>query len=105
VPNPNGRNGGPEHQAEVTRLFTDISGRGLRPSKEYYVSTPEGAKNYRFIDVVAIDGRGRVVESYQVGKQTQRGRPISRAATAIRDIAAAKPELKPVFVPYNRISR
>ncbi|WP_414885468.1 hypothetical protein, partial [Sphingomonas sp. Root241] len=102
VPNPYGKLGGPEHRATVSVIVADISARGLKARTEFSIATPNGDRGSRSIDVVAIDSAGRVVESYQVGRQTGAGNPVARETRAINDIRTARPDLNPVFVPYNK---
>jgi hypothetical protein len=106
VPNPNGKNGGPLHQAQVGRIVASIEARSLFSDTEYYVATPNGTKRGRFIDVVAYDRNRNVVEAYQVGKQTKAGIPVARERVAIIDVTPAKSFKAPVvFIPYNDIGK
>ena len=89
-PNPHGKLGGPAHQAEVEKVVQDIKNRGLTPEVEHKVSTPGGDKGSRYVDVVAKDKQGKVVEAHQVGRQTKSGLPVSRERAAIRDIEKAR---------------
>ncbi len=88
-PNPHGKLAGPAHQAEVGKVVQDIKNRGLTPELEHKVATPGGDKGSRYVDVVAKDKQGKVVESHQVGRQTKSGLPVSRERAAIRDIEKA----------------
>lgn len=103
APNPYGKMGGPAHQAIVAEIVADIRYRGLTPKQEFRILTPDGPKNARYVDVVAIDPISKLpVEFYQVGKQTKAGHPISREAQAIRDIQRVTNQ--PVtFKPYNSL--
>lgn len=103
VPNPYGKNGGPAHQEVVESIVMDIESRGLKARKEYRVDTPEGKKSRRYVDVVAEDKDGNVVEMHQVGKQTRKGKPIARERVAIEDIANAPGGrgISMTFHPYN----
>ena len=100
VPSPNGKTGGPEHQAEVNRIAQDIKSRGLTPVREHRVLTPNGAKQSRYVDIVGMDNKGKVVEWHQVGRQTKGGLPVSRERTALSDIQKAM-GVTPQFHPYN----
>jgi hypothetical protein len=75
--------------------------RGLIVEDEFKVDTPDGEKNYRYIDKVGKDpNTGEVVEQHQVGKQNKDGTPVKRERTAKKDIEDATN--KPVqFHPYN----
>jgi len=101
VPNPNGKKGGPEHQAKVDEVVKDVESRGLRAVKEHAVPTPGGEKGKRFVDVAGKDANG-VVEMHQVGKQTQGGQPVARERRAINDIENATGQA-PEFHPYNDV--
>lgn len=101
VPNPNGKKGGPAHQNKVKEIVKDIKKRGLEPQQEYKVDTPGGSKTKRYVDVVAKDADGNVVEMHQVGKQTKSGDPVSRERKAINDIENAQP-VKVDYHPYNK---
>jgi RHS repeat-associated protein len=101
VPNPNGRNGSLEHQANVEDIERDLIDRGLNPRREYPVPTPGGEKSSRFLDIVGRDPTtGRVEEYYQVGRQTQAGNPVAREIRALDDIQRAV-GTRPTFRPYN----
>jgi hypothetical protein len=100
-PNPYGKKGGPEHQAKVAEVADDIRARGLRPRFEYRVLTPSGSKGSRYVDVIAEDDQGRVVEMHQVGRQTKAGF-LSRENRALNDIEGAT-GVRPKFHPYNNI--
>jgi RHS repeat-associated protein len=98
-PNPNGRLGGPAHQAEVGRIASDIENRGLTPQTEYRVETPGGFKPVRYVDVAGLDQKGNPVEFYQVGRQTAGGFPVMRESQAIWDIWSVS-DVPVTFVPY-----
>ncbi len=98
TPNPNGRKGGEEHQAEIDRLERDIRARGLIPQREFM--DPDGEKTKRFIDIIARDKDGNVVERYQVGRGTKSGDPVARERRSMDDTQAVEGE-RPTFVPYN----
>lgn len=100
VPNPYGRKGGPAHQSKVEEIAADIESRGLLPRTEHKVSTPGGHKETRYIDVVAKDAKGNVVEMHQVGRQTKGGNPVSREVKALDDVQGATNQ-RPTYHPYN----
>jgi len=60
--------------------------RGLDFDTEFYVKTPGGVKNRRFVDVVALNASGQPVEFYQVGRLKANGFPVAREMRAILDI-------------------
>jgi hypothetical protein len=100
-PNPFGKKGGPAHQQKIDEIFQDIKDRGLIPRTEERVITEGGGKSSRYVDVSALDpATGKVVERYQVGKQTKAGNPVKREVRAMDDIEAAD-GLRPTSVPYN----
>jgi RHS repeat-associated protein len=101
TPNPNGRKGGPEHQAKVKEIQKDIQSRGLNSETEYQVKTPGGEKSSRYVDVVAKDKNGNVVEMHQAGKQTQAGNPVARETRALNDIEKQTGK-RPQFHPTNK---
>lgn len=100
MPSPNGRKGGEAHQAGVKEVAADVRSRGLEVGFEHKVSTPDGHKQTRYVDVVGKDAQGNVVEMHQVGKQTAGGKPVSRERKAIEDIGGAT-GIQPKFHPYN----
>lgn len=94
--------GGFHHQNAVERIAGNIQERGLEAVREYRFAGAGGKKIGRFADVVAIDPRTKkIVEIYQVGDVTKRGRPIAREARAIADIEGHKKArgLRVIFVP------
>jgi hypothetical protein len=100
-PNPNGKKGGAEHQAEVDAVEQQIKERGNTPDREHQVDTPGGEKTKRFVDVAELDPTTQEpIDFHQVGKETQAGNPIAREQRAIDDILEAS-GLKPLFHPYN----
>jgi Pretoxin HINT domain len=99
-PNPYGKRGGPAHQAKVDKIAKDIEARGLTPDFEHKVSTTGGTKGTRYVDVVAKDAQGKVVEMHQVGKQTQGGAPVAREVKALDDIQGST-GVRPTYHPYN----
>jgi RHS repeat-associated protein len=103
VPNPYGKLGSPEHQAEVQREYD----RMLKQypdkivSKEVKINTPEGDKRYRFADVGVTDPKtNQLVGAVQVGKKNKNGTPVSREEKAMKDIEKAT-KVKPGFSSYN----
>lgn len=100
VPNPNGKKGGPEHQAKVDEVAKQVEEKGLTVEKELKIDTPTGEKGSRFVDVAGRDESGNVVEMHQVGKQNKGGTPVSREVRAMDDIETATGE-RPDFHPYN----
>ncbi len=88
VRSPNGRLGGPAHQATMTAIRRDIELRGLVSDTEFFVRTPGGIKNTRFVDVVALDPNNGLqpVEFHQVGRLKANGFPVAREMRAILDI-------------------
>ena len=100
-PNPNGKNGGPAHQAVIGDIEQDITDRGLHPQREYRFDTTGGNKNTRYADVVALDDDGNVVEIHQAGRSTKAGEPISRERKAIEDIEGAT-DIDVTYHPYDR---
>ena len=90
VGNPYGRLGGPAHQNKIQNVALDIENRGFQVQAEFKIDTPNGAKLYRFADVVAIDiFTGLLVEIHQIGVSTKKGLPVSRERKAIQDIEIA----------------
>jgi hypothetical protein len=90
-PNPNGRKGGPEHQAKVNSVIEDIKSRGLQAKTETVISIPNGGlKTTRYADVTAWKN-GVMVEIHQIGKTLQDGlTPVIRERHAINDILFSK---------------
>jgi hypothetical protein len=102
VPNPNGRNGGEDHQAEVDRVEADMQSRGLDTQREYHVPTPDGEKSCRFCDVVGKDpATQKVEEMAQIGRENLDGTPVAREVRGLNDIQSAT-GMRPTFYPYNR---
>jgi RHS repeat-associated protein len=107
-PNPDGRNGGPEHQANVEDAKRGLEQKYPDDPKvevrtEVRVPTPGGEKENRYLDVAAVDKEtGRVVEGVQVGRETQSGNPVAREQRALNDIRGALPGVNVEFRPYNR---
>jgi RHS repeat-associated protein len=100
-PNPYGKKGGPEHQAEVDKAEADMRRRGLDTEREYRVPTPGGEKSHRCCDLVGKDPATQKVEdAVQVGKQTKAGQPVAREGRALNDFERFM-GLRPRFVPWN----
>ncbi len=98
VPNPWGRFGSPEHQAEIGGIIDDLTSRG------FGIDT-ERAAGGRFVDVAGTNRLTGEQEWYQVGRQTKGGIPVARERRALLDILNSlgdNPEdVKVFFVPYN----
>ncbi|MDD3303773.1 MAG: hypothetical protein PHP54_02535 [Clostridia bacterium] len=109
--NPGGRLGGTLHRNMVDEVINDIRKRGLGYDTEYGVDTTKverATKNHRYLDAVALDKDGNVVEMYQVGRENKNGTPVSRERKAIYDIENAvrfndkiRNQTKVKFVKYN----
>jgi hypothetical protein len=96
VPNPWGRLGSPAHRAEVDEVVAQIRARGLRAETEVGIPTVGGAKQTRYMDVVARDpATGRIVEVHQVGRVLKSDPlvPVARERAALRDVRRS-PELR-----------
>jgi RHS repeat-associated protein len=108
TPSPNGRRGGPAHQAGVKRAVADLASkyandpRGIQIRTEVKVMTTGGQKPTRFLDVAAVDRAGRVVEGIQVGRMTAGGFPVARERVALSDIVAGSRNTLLVFYSYGR---
>ena len=108
-PSPNGKLGGPAHQAEVNKLadqnwVTAMYGDGFTAKREFNVPTPGGEKSKRFVDVAILNPTKEPVEFFQVGVSTQTGLPVSRELAAIHDILSYSKQYHRVpitFVPYK----
>ncbi len=100
-PNPDGRKGGPAHQAKVDEVEAEIISRKLDAVRELRIPTPGGEKANRFIDVAAVDPKtGKVVETHQVGKKNKDGTEVARERRAMDDVQnTGRP--RPKFHPYN----
>jgi hypothetical protein len=107
VPNPDGRRGGPAHQAGVAEAIADLTQKYIddptvKVGTEVKVDTPDGEKKTRYLDVGVTGGDPvRIVEGVQVGKQTQAGIPVARERRALSDILGAQPSLPVGFRPIN----
>ena len=101
IPNPNGKLGGPAHQAEISRITTNITNSAGEYVTEFKVNTPGGSKPYRFVDVASIDSNGAPTAFYQVGKATKSNLPIARERSAITDIYEfGEYDVPIIFIPY-----
>ena len=102
IPNPNGKKGGEKHQQTTQNVVDDIEARGLISETELKIDTPDGDKNYRFVDAVARDpNTGEVIEMHQVGRTNpSRGDPVARERRAMDDIECAT-GCRPDFHDYN----
>ena len=104
VPNPYGKTGGPAHQAAIKEAEGELKEAGFTSiKKEVMVKTPDGTKSKRFIDIEGTNPKTGEVKQIQVGKQTQKGNPISRERKALDDIEGAT-GVRPEFKPYNKIT-
>ncbi|WP_115968427.1 DUF6443 domain-containing protein [Chryseobacterium pennae] len=104
VPNPYGKTGGPAHKAAVKEAEEELKDAGFTSiKKEVMVRTPDGTKTKRFVDVEGTNPTTGEVKQIQVGKQTQKGKPISRERKALDDIEGAT-GVRPEFKPYNKIT-
>lgn len=96
VPNPYGKLGGPAHRAKVDEVVAEIRARGLKVETEVEIPTVGGAKEVRYMDVVAVDPTtGKVVEVHQVGRvlKSDPRVPVARERAALRDVRRS-PELR-----------
>jgi hypothetical protein len=79
-----------------------VDTEGLSSKIEYKVFTPGGDKQYRFIDIVALDVNRSPVAFYQVGQVLKSGIPLSRERKAILDILDYSGIKIPLFfIPYT----
>lgn len=104
VPNPYGKTGGPAHKAAVKEAEEELVKDGFTEiDHEVMVRTPDGTKSKRFVDVQGTNPTTKEIKQIQVGKQTQKGKPISRERKALDDIEGAT-GVRPEFKPYNPIN-
>ncbi|TLX25400.1 RHS repeat-associated core domain-containing protein [Chryseobacterium indologenes] len=104
VPNPYGKTGGPAHKAAVKEAEEQLVKDGFTEiDHEVMVKTPNGNKSKRFIDVQGTNPTTKEIKQIQVGKQTQKGKPISRERKALDDIEKAT-GVRPEFKPYNTVT-
>jgi hypothetical protein len=75
-PNPNGRNGSPEHQAEIGAIADDLENRGFDVRFEVKYGN-------RYVDVQGIHPTTGEEEAYQVGRQTKGGIPVARCSRRV----------------------
>jgi hypothetical protein len=100
-PNPNGRNGGENHQMMVDGIAGELADRGMLVVREFYVPTSGGNKNSRFVDIAGLDPKTmQPIELHQVGRQTRGGLPVARERYAIDDIQNTI-GINADFHPYN----
>ncbi|MBX2925101.1 MAG: RHS repeat-associated core domain-containing protein [Chitinophagaceae bacterium] len=101
VPNPNGKNGGAEHQETINKEEQRLRDQGMDViEREVPVETPGGTKQKRYIDLKGTNSQTGETESVQVGKQNKNGTPVSREVKALDDIEKATGQ-RPTFKPYN----
>ena len=86
IPNPFGKRGRKAHRTGVRQVEKQLRKKKLRIRKEVHISTPNGKKKRRFIDIVGIDRFENFVELWQVGWSNKDGRPVKRERDAIDDI-------------------
>ena len=88
--NPWGKLGGPRHRQSVQQLAKLLRQDGYDDVQtEVKVETPNGAKSYRYVDVVGVKTRTGETKMYQVGDQNKDGSPIAREKSALDDIEKA----------------
>jgi len=104
IPNPNGKSGGPAHQTTIEALKRYITTLNWQFRKEFYVKTPGGYKNSRFIDIAALDAHGNPVMFCQVGDLTKSGVPVMRERKAIIDVITKSNYDVPLyFIPKSTL--
>jgi hypothetical protein len=101
-----GRLGGPAHRAAVNALARQWEKEGYAVDREHMVRTPNGAKNYRFVDVHGekTNPDGTKSERWgQIGRTNADGEtPVAREETALNDIEASpNPGVRPEFYDYQ----
>ena len=88
--NPWGKLGGPRHRQSVQQLAKLLRQDAYDDVQtEVKVETPNGAKSYRYVDVVGVKTRTGETKMYQVGDQNKDGSPIAREKSALDDIEKA----------------
>jgi hypothetical protein len=93
VPNPDGRKGGPRHQAYVEDEQRRLTEK-YRDNPDLEVITEGKVKGkdgkVRYVDVQVVNTRtGEIVEQVQVGNTTEQGAPVARERSAMEDIDQA----------------
>ncbi len=100
INNPNGKKGGDKHQEYVEKLANEVSNivddkyGQLTSETEYPVTTPQGKKRLRFLDVAGYvnttNEKGKkkqvLLKAIQVGLSDENENPIKREQEAIDDI-------------------
>lgn len=103
IPNPYGKLGGIEHRQKVTEVALEVEKRGLFARLEYLIHFISARK--RFVDVAGINKNSLIPEEYhQIGKQTNKRRPVKRERDVIDEIYIEK-GIKPQFHAYNGIEQ
>ncbi|HVG17080.1 MAG TPA: RHS repeat-associated core domain-containing protein [Chitinophagaceae bacterium] len=102
VPNPHGKNGGPDHQERIGEVEKSLEKEGFdKIEKEVLVNTPGGTKQKRYIDVQGTNTKTGDVKQVQVGKENKDGSPVSSERKALDDVENAT-GTRPKFEPYNK---
>jgi len=105
VPNPNGKKGGKDHQEKIQEQEKRLEKEGYdQIENEVRVSTPNGDKKSRYIDVRGTKTETGETKDIQVGKQNKNGTPVSREQRALKDIEEVTNQI-PEFIPYNIIKK
>jgi hypothetical protein len=104
--NPDGRRGGPGHQAGVREGRDLLIGMGFAEEdifEEYRIPTPGGNKDNRFMDIVGVNhDTGKPEVAVQVGVQNKNGIPVKRERDALYDVQNHGTKQVPViFIPYK----
>ena len=99
VPNPNGKEGGAAHQAEIQRQVDINSKPGYEVKREVKILTPGGAKPYRYADFSVTNVSTGETWYGNVGLQLKSGAPCPRERQALADIINAGKTIE--FFPYN----
>jgi len=100
ISNPNGKNGGKDHRDKIKEVESDIVKRKLEPVREKYKQKSDKMEKARYIDIIAENKEGDLLEVHQIGKQNKNGTPVKRERKAMADIEKAT-GLKVIFHPYN----
>jgi hypothetical protein len=110
IPNPNGRKGGPDHQAVSNSIEQEVQqnyGNGYSVESEFQVRTPGGLAQNRYMDKAVIDkSTGDPVAFYQVGRVTQGGMPVPREVQAMNDVIeySQYSHVPMIYRPYNAVA-